>query len=177
MKRLAAVMLVVAVAGCERSESDRVALTVQERPAESHGWLVEAVEMAQVRKGVIAQHTLYPYQFVADGAALNELGQRDVAILAEHYSVFPGPLNVRRGEAPEELYAQRIDTVVRAMARAGVDTDRIRIADAMAGGDGSPSDRVVLVMLRSQKPAGGDSSGGDSAKGIGLMGLTTEPQQ
>jgi hypothetical protein len=173
MKRLVAAVLVVVAVGCERPESDRVAFTVGERPAESHGWLVEAVEVAQVRKGVIAQHTLYPYQFVADGAALNELGQRDLAILAEHYSVFPGPLNVRRGGASEDLYTQRIDTVVRAMGRAGVDTNRIQITSGMAGGDGSPSDRIVLVMQQSQKQAGGENS----ASGISLIGVATEPQQ
>jgi hypothetical protein len=168
MKRLAAAVLAIVATGCERPESDRVALTVQDAPENSHGWLVQAVELAQVRKAVIAQHTLYPYQFVANSAELNELGQRDLGILAEHYSVYPGPLNVRRGNESDDLYDQRVNTVVQALHRAGVDTSRIRVENAMSGGEGSPADRVVLVMLRSQQ----DSARRNASNGVGMVGLT-----
>ncbi len=59
--------------------------------------LVNTVNNIQVENAIVTQHTLYPYHFVTDGAGLNDLGQRDLMVLARHYKEQPGALNVRRG--------------------------------------------------------------------------------
>jgi outer membrane protein OmpA-like peptidoglycan-associated protein len=38
-----------------------------------------------IRNGIVAQHTIYPYHFVADTAQLNELGEHALEVLAAHY--------------------------------------------------------------------------------------------
>jgi|GEM_PF-4805929 len=38
-----------------------------------------------IKNGIVAQHTVYPYHFVADTAELNELGERELEVLAAHY--------------------------------------------------------------------------------------------
>ncbi len=51
--------------------------------------LVRTLNNIGVENAIIAQHTLYPYHFVADGETLNDLGQRDFAVLARHYAEHP----------------------------------------------------------------------------------------
>lgn len=105
--------------------------------------------------GIIRQHTIFPYHFVQDSATLNELGQHDVAILAAHYAAVgsdrglpPSTLSVRRGEASPGLYEARVRAVVAELARGGVANDRVRIADAVPGGDGMASSRIKVILHR-----------------------------
>ena len=70
--------------------------------------LVRTLNNIGVENAILAQHTLYPYHFVTDGTALNELGQRDFAVLARHFAEYPGLLNVRPGDGVSaELYQAR----------------------------------------------------------------------
>ena len=108
-------------------------------------WLVQERQTAFIDAGIIAQHTLYPYHFVADGAKLNELGQRDLAVLAAHFRANPGQLNVAQGDTDKGIYDQRLRTVSTALASAGVDSSRIRIADDLPGGPGVSSDRLLEI--------------------------------
>jgi hypothetical protein len=110
--------------------------------------LVSAVRDSAVKNAIITEHTLYPYHFEPGGPELNELGQRDVAVLAEHFSARPGTLNVRRGDAASTLYDARMDTVRRELAHNGVALDAVRIADASAGGTGVLGERVKIVLER-----------------------------
>lgn len=106
---------------------------------------------------------MYPYHFVSDAEELNELGRRDLLVLAGHFRRHEGILNVRRGETPPELYEARLTHTIDELRKAGVDTDRMGIADGMPGGAGMPSTRVINIMERSFEP--GSSTPGTSYTG------------
>lgn len=125
--------------------------------------LVNALNNLGVENAIVAQHTLYPYHFVSDAEELNELGRRDLLVLAGHFRRHEGILNVRRGETPPELYEARLTHTIDELRKAGVDTDRMGIADGMPGGAGMPSTRVINIMERSFEP--GSSTPGTSYTG------------
>ncbi len=108
--------------------------------------LVNTINNIGVENAIIAQRTLYPYHFVADGEQLNELGQRDFGVLARHFKEHPGVLNVRQGQASPELYEARIAQVLSGLKQAGVETNRVSISDAMPGGSGMPSEQVITIL-------------------------------
>ena len=123
--------------------------TAWTRGGEVAYYRAEAVDNA-----VIREHTIYPYQFVEGRAELNELGRRDVNVLAEHYGGQGGTLNVRRGDAAQELYMGRCKAVMEALAVAGVDQKRILLADGLPGGDGMSSRQVLIILESEQGKAG-----------------------
>jgi hypothetical protein len=108
--------------------------------------LVKEIESPEMAGAVITEHTLYPYHFIADSSALNELGERDMQVLAAHFRGKSGDLNVRRGAASKELYNARIAGVLEQLRRNGVAINRIKIADGLPGGDGMTSERVVKIL-------------------------------
>lgn len=108
--------------------------------------LVNTLNNIGVENAIITQHTLYPYHFVMDGEKLNDLGQRDFGVLAKHFTEHPGLLNVRRGEAGDALYEARVASVMAGLKEAGVETSRVSVSDAMPGGTGMPSERVVTIL-------------------------------
>lgn len=108
--------------------------------------LVRTLNNIGVENAIIAQHTLYPYHFVSDGGQLNELGRRDLAVLARHFADHAGTLNVRRGDTPAELYEARVAQVVQTLKEMGVNTARLNLSDGMPGGTGMASERVVTVL-------------------------------
>ena len=107
-------------------------------------WLVRQYQDDAIKNAVIAQHTLYPYHFAPNGAVLNPLGEHDLGILAEHFQKYPGQVNVRRGDEGSVLYRKRVESVVDVLKKAGIKS--IRIADALPGGDGMSSERVVKIL-------------------------------
>lgn len=157
--RAAAWLCVVLAAGllsaCQQDPDKTSAMDVQ---------LVQIVQDSQVDLAILSQHTLYPYHFVTGGAALNELGSRDLDILAEHFRKNPGPLSVRRGDASPGLYQARLETVRQALAEAKVEPSQIAISDQLPGGDGMDSERV-LMNLR-QPPAGSLSVSGSASASV-----------
>jgi hypothetical protein len=116
--------------------------------------LVNTLNNLEVNNALIAQHTLYPYHFVTDGEVLNELGVRDLSVLAHHFAQHEGILNVRRGATAPELYEARVTHVLEALKNSGVDTGRMAIKDGMPGGDGMPSERVVTIMEKAAEADG-----------------------
>jgi hypothetical protein len=116
--------------------------------------LVKTINNIGVENAIISQHTLYCYHFTTDGAELNELGSRDLAVLARHFAKHAGTLNVQRGEADEKLYQARIASVMGGLKKAGVDADSMRLSDGMPGGDGMSSERVVEILKKGSKSAG-----------------------
>ena len=168
MKRLVVGALVLMVVGCGSPQTAPVVQVPKDAWVSESALVAEAVAVAQMRRDVIAGHTLYSHDFIPGSAALYDWGRRDLAILADHYRVFPGPVNVERGDAADNLYNQRIDTVLRGLARAGVEARRMEVADATPPASGGPADRLVLVQLRYQRlpntapaPAGLASAGTD----------------
>jgi hypothetical protein len=116
--------------------------------------LITGVQDAAVINAILAQHTLFPYHFTLNADSLNELGQRDLAVMAEYFRAHPGDLNVRRGDESPSLYDARVKFVTAALAHAGVDTGRIQISDDPAGGAGMLSDSVVTI-LKTKSPSYG----------------------
>ncbi len=146
---LACVLLV----GCEEQQAKKQ--TEKNLDVE----LVNTVNNIQVENAIIVQHTLYPYHFVTDGSSLNELGEKDLAVLAKHFKEYPGVLNVRKGDSSDELYKARIAQVQERLKEAGVPVDRMSICDGMPGGPGMPSERVVAPPQQRSRSSTGTSTG------------------
>ncbi len=161
-----AVVTLAAAAGCDNGK-ERVARP-QYDPQTVDPWLVEVSSDLAVQNAVIRQHTLYPYHFVEYGAVLNELGERNLAILIEHYRRHPGPVNVRRGDASDSLYADRVATVRQALQDAGVDVEQVAVADRLPGGDGLPGEQVIRV---SRAPQGAGAVPPLAPLGLSIEGL------
>jgi hypothetical protein len=174
MKRFQTVQLLLALAagaslggfaGCassgdesaraEQQKKEEPPVTTDDDAREFDAAIVRAHQNDFEAAAVIRQHTIYPYHFVADGASLNELGQRDVSILAGHYAGLqvdqgmpPATLSVRRGEAAPALYDARVRAVTAALTRDGVPADRVRVADTVAGGDGMLPGKIKVILQR-----------------------------
>lgn len=135
---MAALLLVIS--GCEMFQAE------PEDRAQVNAWMVSSISDTAINRAIISQHTLYAYHFEANAAALNELGQHDLDILAEHYRDFPGRINIRRGDVDTALYESRVAKVVTALEMAGVRTDQIMVADDLPGGPGMASEQVLMVL-------------------------------
>jgi hypothetical protein len=132
----------------------------------------ELIRGASIDKALLVQRTLYPYHFVLDGSELNALGERDLMVLAAHFRKSPGQLRVHRGDAPPALHEARMRAVMAALAADGVDAAQMKLSEGFPGGDGLPSERVI-VILANQNPLGTTSSGssGSSAAPTGGLGM------
>ena len=155
---LLAATLLMAVLGCESVEQ-----LMRVDKAYVNAKLVRSVQDTAIVNAIVRQHTIFPYHFVQNSSELNGLGQRDLQVLAEHYREYPGQLNVRSGGASRDLYRARIETVMAFLRDADVDTAPIGIGDDLPGGDGMPSEQVVLILEEEKGTSDSDSSddGGD----------------
>lgn len=163
MKRigmLTALALLATLAGC-KNKDDSMA-----EPQVVDVAMVEAIRLQPIEQAIIVQHTLYPYHFVEGKADLNELGRRDLRVLAEHYRDQFGPLNVQQGPAGEDLYEARIEQVIRALTDSGIAPERIQIAQDLPGGSGLPGTWVLQIMS-AQRP-GQEGGQGKTAPTINL---------
>lgn len=113
--------------------------------------LVNSYNDIAVQNAIVSQHTLFPYHFVKNGAELNELGERDLAVLANHFMEHPGQLNIRRSDSSMAPYQARVDFVLDRLKKAGIDTERIRISDGMPGGSGMLSEKVLVILEEERK--------------------------
>lgn len=133
-------MLLVAAVGCS-APGLRV-----EASSELNTWLARAALDTSVRNAIVTQHTLYDYHFIRDAATLNDLGWRDVTVLAEHFRQYPGALNVRRGSASAALHQERVESVIAALNEAGVEADRVTVSDGLPGGEGMRSEHILVIL-------------------------------
>jgi len=173
MKRLCvfAVEMIVAVSVFACSEPSTSDYPLSDHHAEMNSTALQLQNHLAEEAAVIRQHTIFPYHFLADSAELNSLGLRDLEVLTRHRARFPGPLNLRRGDASEELYARRMQTLLDHLIAAGLPQDGIQISDSLPGGDGLAADDVVLIQ---SGKSGSDDSGGveirTGSQGTGLQG-------
>ena len=141
----------------------------------SRAWSGEAMRNASLNNAIIAQHTLYPYHFAAGSAVLNDLGQRDLHVLADHFvktgGELPGELNVRRGNAAEALYEARVKVVLEHLSAAGVKDGLVSVKDGPAGGEGMASERVIVILKEkmAKQSTGGIGSGSGSGSSSGTV--------
>ena len=126
--------------------------------------LVNSYNDIAVQNAIISQHTLFPYHFVKNGAELNELGERDLAVLANHFMEHPGQLNIRRSDSSMDPYQARVDFVLDRLKKAGIDTERIRISDGMPGGSGMLSEKVLVILEEERKGSSKRASTGYRAR-------------
>lgn len=144
---------------------------IEESHAPFNAWTMEELTTQQEHNAIIRQRTIFPYHFVPDSAELTQVGERDVAVLADHFSkVSGGQVNLRRGDASEGLYAARAETLRTALAERGVTAGAVTVGDDIVGGDGISSRRALILLERSDEsrpaglsmPSGGAASGGAS---------------
>ncbi len=141
MKRLALLLLwLPALVGCESLAGN------PHEEAEVDRLLAESVFRAQIDQAIVTQNTLYPYHFTQYGYALNPLGLRDLQVLAERYCRNGGVLNVHQGDAPDALYARRVQAVRDALRDLGVPAGNFEIADGLPGGEGLPADDALRAL-------------------------------
>jgi len=118
-----------------------------------NNWLINSYNNTAIENAIISQHTVFPYHFVKNAAQLNELGKRDVAVLAGHFMKHAGDLNIRRHDTPADLYEARVNAVVAQLQEAGVDIERMNIADGMPGGSGMASEKVLIILEKAPQAA------------------------
>lgn len=143
---LVALSLMGALAGCCEDDT-KCAIAADD-------WLVRAVNDDMVSNAILREHSLFPYHFVENGAALNDLGKHDLNVLICFYRANPGYVNVPSGGVSNEIYQARLRTVSDAMRAGGVEASRIRIIDSVPGGDGISSDRIVTILENEKQPGG-----------------------
>lgn len=135
------------LAGCQQDpppDQDMDEQLTQRRTM--NAWTIEAYTNRSIEQAILRQRTLFPYHFVVDTAELNELGERDLAVLAKYLQAHPGTLNLRRGGADEALYDARLERVRQGLSEWGVDLARVTLGDELPGGDGLVSERTLVIM-------------------------------
>ncbi len=161
---LGLIVLQTTGSGCATAPS-----IAEENPAALHGAMLAAYKSEAVETAVIRQRTIYSYQFTTETAELNELGWRDINILANHFRKHSGTLNVQRGDVSTKLYQARGESVLAALRQAGVASDRVSLADGLPGGDGIASWRVLIIQEEMSDPApAADSTSTSTIPGLPL---------
>jgi hypothetical protein len=154
-------LLCLLIVGCQEDLQN----TVDERLINTE--LIRSFHDVAWQNAIISQHTLFPYHFVDNGAELNELGRRDLAILASHFKEKPGRLNVRHDNVPDQLYEARVDLVVDRLKQAGIEIERLSISDGMAGGSGIASERVLILLEKPYESVPARTTTRNMSTGVG----------
>ncbi|MHC5211719.1 MAG: hypothetical protein ACYTG2_13450 [Planctomycetota bacterium] len=126
-------------------------------------FVVDSFRSAQVNKAIITQRTIWAYHFLTDTAELNQLGHRDLGVLAAYYVDHAGVIRIRRAGASQALYDTRVAAVVSHLVNAGVPKDQLTVTDAPPAGSGMPSERVVTVLSNGLSSGGGESAGSSTS--------------
>jgi len=103
------------------------------------------MEEAEINS-ILRERTVYPYYFYQRTHHLTGLGKRNLSILGAYYSNYPGPLNIRRGGASEDLYEARVAAVRDHFREWNIEIEEIPIEDGFPGGEGMPSERVYEML-------------------------------
>ena len=128
--------------GCQEQQADTNTLD----ESQVNRKIVDTYSDLMIQNAVIAQHTLYPYHFVNNSAMLNNLGERDLAVLIQHFQENPGQIAVQQGKTDKLLYQSRAQTVYEKLLAGGVPDSKIKIVSEMPGGDGIQSNAVIEIL-------------------------------
>ena len=164
LSNAALTVLLVLAAGCQMPEK-----SVSQRNSEVDAWLIGSMQDMQIDNAVIREHTLYPYHFVINSADLNELGGRDLDVLAKHFKDNPGQINLWRGDVSGDLWQARSDTVLKHLAQAGVDMNRVRVEQGLPGGDGMTATEVVLRFKQAMEAKEGTKASSTDYTTMGMQ--------
>ena len=74
---------------------------------------------------------------------------RNAHFMVAELQEYPVNLNVKQGDASDELYSERKKSVRTYLSEIGVNTDLISMADGTPGGDGTPSEHAIVVLVSS----------------------------
>lgn len=140
-----------------------------------NAWMANALQGEAIDNAIVKQRTLYAYHFVDEMPRLNNLGRSDLKVLAAHYRRYPGSLSIRQGETPDDLYAERVDTVRQYLADSGVDLSEMVIEDKLPGGQGANNEQVITSLEEADEGLSGMQSAGSSTGG-GSAGSRTRVQ-
>jgi hypothetical protein len=159
-------VLIATLSSCSNSGTN------PELEGRDSAWAGDAIRNASLNNAIITQHTLYPYHFVSGSAQLNDLGERDLNVLADHFKKaqagIPGELNVRRGSASQSLYEARVKLVLELLTARGVEGGMVAVKDGLPGGDGMSSERVIVILKEKMEKQSPDNDVGSSTGG-GLL--------
>jgi hypothetical protein len=161
-KIIITILFCILMSGCQESAQNNL------NEGMINSQLIKSYNDIAIQNAIVSQHTLFPYHFVADGAELNELGQRDLAALTSHFIKYPGHLNIRRGKTNADLYEARVNMVHEKLLEAGIDTKRISISDGMPGGSGVTSERMLVILERESKGGSTSASSSSSSYSAGM---------
>jgi hypothetical protein len=138
-------LLCVFVCGCNNTHKNPV------DEGRMNAGLITAYNDTAMENAIIAQHSLYSYHFVNNSDQLNELGRRDLSILAKHFKEYPGQLDISRDGTSKGLYQARVAYVSGQHNKDGVDISKLTISDGLPGGSGMASSEVVQIKEADQK--------------------------
>lgn len=137
-------------------------------PARSYGvsemWVGDSIRAASLNQAIVTQSALYPYHFIHGSAELNELGERDLAVLADHFTKYPGSVKLIQGNASSDLYLARIAKATAEFEAAGIAPDDIEVSNGYPGGPGISSERAITILEAER------AAGIISLTGAGLVG-------
>jgi hypothetical protein len=153
---LAATVALALSAGCESSMRQADVPDDGERAANEQ--IVRTLFDQDVRNAIVAERTVYPYHFDPDHSSLNELGERQVEVLAPAHRGPRVRISVLRGDADAALYDARVQAVRQRLVASGRDPATLTITEDAPGGRGISSKSVVEFM---QQRENGDSASGE----------------
>ncbi len=169
--------LVLLLAACSNTATDQSTDALpfdDELASEVDRLLVVEIQDRQRASAVVTARSVSVHQFRPNSSVLTSVGRQNVQSLAPLFDERPCNIVVRRGDASDELYAARVETIRLALIEVGVPTDRILLADGVTSGDGISSNRARLILQReSEASAGSGSSGGSGDSGMSLSDPTT----
>lgn len=152
MLRNAALLIIVGlfIGACSQSHKDETSSsTPSMAPPPERDINVAEVQFyndSAIENAIIAQHTLYSYDFVPNSAALNDLGEHDFRVLVEHFRNNPGDLNIRRGpDDSQTLYDARVRLITDRLGQSGIQLGPI--ADGNPSGNGMTSEMTLSILV------------------------------
>jgi hypothetical protein len=117
--------------------------------------MVRSADTEIVEAAIVREATIYPHQFDAHSAELNDLGRRVVIVLGRHLETHGGRVSVRRGGVDSDLYGARLGSVLDAFEAEGLNRNQIVLEDVMPGGDGATSTGTLLMLQDMYAPPSG----------------------
>ena len=138
-----------ALSGCKSSDSHEAQVNDSADLSEQNRLLVRWTLAENVYNGVAAERAVYPKDFDASSATLNRLGTQRLETLVDASRNTTAPIVIVRGDAADELYASRVETVRKELIAAGLTADEAQVArDTHVGGGRVSSDRALLTYQR-----------------------------
>jgi hypothetical protein len=140
---------VLGVGGCNASGAHEAQVEESADRSEQNRMLVRWTLAENVYNGVAAERAVYPKDFDAGGATLNRLGTQRLETLVDASRNTTEPIVIVRGDAADELYTSRVETIRKELIAAGLTGDEANVArDTHVGGGRVSSDRALLTYQR-----------------------------